>query len=137
MKNYLTLIVCLIISLPIISQTDTGTEELVCIPKVQAVEIVKELTKYDLCNVERDSLMGYVTDLETIVREDSVLIDYYQNVTDSLVLINKEYTNKTTALNLELISKDEKINNLRNTRNLTILTTILTAVIPTILNKNE
>ena len=129
--------VCLTMSLPIFSRIDTGTEELVCIPKHQATQAVIDLKNYDFCSLERDTLLNQIEDLKLIISKDSSVISYYEGVTDSLVLVNKQCLEKTATLNLEMVSKDDKITKLRNTRNLTILTTVLTAVLPAVLNKNE
>jgi len=51
------------------------------------------------------------------------------------MFINQDLVEKTTVQSLELVSKDDKITRLRNTRNVTILTTVLTAVLPVVLNK--
>jgi hypothetical protein len=128
--------VCLIMSSPIFSQTDINTEELVCIPTSQAKQVVIELTKYDLCQIERDTLLSQIEDLNSILNQDSILLSQYKNTTDSLVLINKDCIETATTLNLDLVSKEDKITRLRNTRNLTILTTLLTAILPAVINKD-
>ena len=110
-------------------------EDLVCIPTIQARQIVNDLINYDLCKMERDSLLLQVNDLNSIVEQNNILIDRYKTTTDSLMFINQELVDKTTVQTLELVSKDDKISRLRNTRNVTILTTVLTAVLPVILNK--
>ena len=122
-------------SFPIFSQSDTVNETLVCIPTIQAKQVVRDLIKYDLCKMERDSLLLQVNDLNSIVEQNNILIDRFKTTTDSLMFINQELVDKTTVQTLELVSKDDKITRLRNTRNVTILTTVLTAVLPVILNK--
>lgn len=122
-------------SFPIFSQSDTVNETLVCIPTIQAKQVVRDLINYDLCKMERDSLLLQVNDLNSIVEQNNILIDRFKTTTDSLMFINKELVEKTTVQSLELVSKDDKISRLRNTRNVTILTTVLTAVLPAILNK--
>lgn len=122
-------------SFPIFSQSDTVNEKLVCIPTIQAKQVVRDLIKYDLCKMERDSLLLQVNDLNSIVEQNNILIDRFKTTTDSLMFINKELVKKTTVQSIELVSKDDKISRLRNTRNVTILTTVLTAVLPVILNK--
>lgn len=122
-------------SFPIFSQSDTVNETLVCIPTIQAKQVVRDLINYDLCKMERDSLLLQVNDLSSIVEQNNILIDRFKTTTDSLMFINQELVDKTTVQTLELVSKDDKISRLRNTRNVTILTTVLTAVLPAILNK--
>ena len=85
--------------------------------------------------MERDSLLLQVNDLNSIVEQNNILIDRFKTTTDSLMFINQGLVEKTTVQSLELVSKDDKISRLRNTRNVTILTTVLTAVLPVILNK--
>ena len=122
-------------SFPIFSQSDTVNETLVCIPTIQAKQVVRDLINYDLCKMERDSLLLQVNDLNSIVEQNNILIEKFKTTTDSLMFINQELVDKTTIQTLELVSKDDKISRLRNTRNVTILTTVLTAVLPVILNK--
>ena len=122
-------------SFPIFSQSDTVNETLVCIPTIQAKQVVRDLINYDLCKMERDSLLLQVNDLNSIVEQNNILIEKFKTTTDSLMFINQELVDKTTVQTLELVSKDDKISRLRNTRNVTILTTVLTAVLPAILNK--
>jgi hypothetical protein len=110
-------------------------ETLVCIPTIQAKQVVMDLIKYDLCKMERDSLLLQVNDLNSIVEQNNILIDRFKTTTDSLMFINQDLVEKTTVQSLELVSKDDKITRLRNTRNVTILTTVLTAVLPVVLNK--
>ena len=122
-------------SFPIFSQSDTVNETLVCIPTIQAKQVVRDLINYDLCKMERDSLLLQVNDLNSIVEQNNILIEKFKTTTDSLMFINQELVDKTTFQSLELVSKDDKITRLRNTRNVTILTTVLTAVLPVVLNK--
>jgi hypothetical protein len=122
-------------SFPIFSQSDTVNETLVCIPTIQAKQVVRDLISYDLCKMERDSLLLQVNDLSSIVEQNNILIDIFKTTTDSLMFINQDLVEKTTVQSLELVSKDDKITRLRNTRNVTILTTVLTAVLPVVLNK--
>lgn len=110
-------------------------KDLVCIPTIQARQIVSDLIDYDLCKMERDTLLLQIKDLNSIVEQNNILIDRFKTTTDSLMFINQELVDKTTVQTLELVSKDDKISRLRNTRNVTILTTVLTAVLPVILNK--
>jgi len=110
-------------------------ETLVCIPTIQAKQVVRDLISYDLCKMERDSLLLQVNDLSSIVEQNNILIDRFKTTTDSLMFINQDLVEKTTVQSLELVSKDDKITRLRNTRNVTILTTVLTAVLPVVLNK--
>ena len=134
-RHLIISLICLITSFPIFSQSDTVNKDLVCIPTIQARQIVSDLIDYDLCKMERDTLLLQIKDLNSIVEQNNILIDKFKTTTDSLMFINKELVKKTTTQSLELVSKDDKISRLRNTRNVTILTTVLTAVLPAILNK--
>ena len=122
-------------SLPIFSQTDTTTN-LICLPTEQARLVVVDLTSYDLCQQERDSLKAEIKDLYSIIEQDSILIKEYQISTDSLILINKKCYNQNITLNLDLDNKNNKIKSLRSTRNLTILTTLVGTLTPILLSKN-
>lgn len=127
--------VCLIMSLPTFSQKGTETN-LVCLPTSQAKEVVKDLKGYDFCQQERDSLKAEINDLYSIIEQDSILLNQYKVSTDSLVLLNTECVNQNVNLNLELTTKNEKIKSLRNTRNLTILTTLVGTLTPILLSKD-
>jgi hypothetical protein len=128
--------VCLIMSLPSFSQRDTETD-LICIPTSQARQIATELTEYDFCQQERDSLKAEITDLNNIVSQDSILLVKYQNVTDSLFLSNETYLNSNALLKLDLENKDEKIKSLRSTKTITILTTVIGTLTPILLSNNN
>ncbi len=110
------------------------SEDLVCIPTIQARQIVSDLINYDLCKMERDSLLLQVNDLNSIVEQNDILISQFKTTTDSLMFINKSLVDKTTYQSLEIVSKEDKIKRLRNTRNVTILTTVLTAILPVVLS---
>ena len=68
---------CLIMSLPIFSQKDINTD-LICIPTEQARSVVADLTSYDFCHQERDSLKAEIADLYGILEQDSILLNEYQ-----------------------------------------------------------
>jgi hypothetical protein len=125
--------VCLTMSLPLFSQTATDTDSLIGIPTSYARQIAGELTLYDFCKQERDSLKVEINDLNSTISLNQILLEEYKLTTDSLFKANKEILNQTSALQVEVINKEEKITKLRNTRNFTFLTTILTAVLPVIL----
>ena len=125
--------VCLTMSLPLFSQTATDTDSLIGIPTSYARQIASELTLYDFCKQERDSLKVEINDLNSTISLNQILLEEYKLTTDSLFKANKEILNQTSALQVEVINKEEKITKLRNTRNFTFLTTILTAVLPVIL----
>ena len=97
-------------SFPIFSQSDTVSEDLVCIPTIQAKQIAADLVKYDLCRMERDSLLLQVNDLSSIVEQNDILINQFKNTTDSLMFINQGLVEKTTVQSLELVAKEDKIN---------------------------
>lgn len=122
-------------SLPIFSQKDTNTD-LICIPTEQARSVVADLTSYDFCQQERDSLKAEIVDLYGIVEQDSILLNEYQLATDSLILMNTECYNQKINLELDLKSKDDKIKSLRNTKTITILTTVLGTLTPILLRKD-
>jgi len=72
--------------------------------------------------------------LNSIVEQNNILISQFKTTTDSLMFINKSLVDKTTYQSLEIVSKEDKIKRLRNTRNVTILTTVLTAILPVVLS---
>lgn len=127
--------VCLIMSLPTFSQKDTGTD-LICIPTEQVRAIAADLVSYDYCQQERDSLKAEITDLNSIIEQDSILLNTYETTTDSLVLLAEECYWQSVNLKLELEDKDSKIKSLRSTRTITLLTTVLGTLTPILLNKN-
>jgi len=127
--------VCLIMSLPTFSQKDTETD-LICIPTEQVREIAADLVSYDYCQQERDSLKAEITDLNSIIEQDSILLNTYETTTDSLVLLAEECYWQSVNLKLELEDKDSKIKSLRNTRTITLLTTVLGTLTPILLTKN-
>lgn len=128
--------VCLIMSLPLFSQTATDTDSLISIPTNYARQIASELTLYDLCQHERDSLKAKIIDINDILSQDSILILRYKLLTDSLYKSNENLYTQTSILKVDIAYKKEKINKLKNTRNITFITTLLTAILPIIL-KNE
>src|SRR6056300_306477 len=119
-NNYLILMVCLIMSLPTFSQKDTETD-LICIPTEQVRAIAADLVSYDYCQQERDSLKAEITDLNSIIEQDSILLNTYETTTDSLVLLAEECYWQSVNLKLELEDKDSKIKSLRSTRTITLL----------------
>lgn len=123
-------------SCPIFSQIDTVSEDMVCIPTIQARQIASELVQYDLCKIERDSLRVQINDLNTIISEKTVLLNQFKLTTDSLVTINQDLLKTTSYQSLELITKEEKIKRLKKTRNLSIVTTVIGAVLPALLTRN-
>jgi len=123
-------------SFPIFSQSDTVSEDLVCIPTIQAKQIAADLVKYDLCRMERDSLLLQVNDLSSIVEQNDILINQFKNTTDSLMFINQGLVEKTTVQSLELVAKEDKIKRLRNTRTMTIITTVIGTALPLVLGQD-
>lgn len=123
-------------SFPIFSQSDTVSEDLVCIPTIQAKQIAADLVKYDLCRMERDSLLLQVNDLNSIVEQNNILIDRFKTTTDSLMFINQDLVEKTTVQSLELVAKEDKIKRLRNTRTMTIITTVIGTALPLVLGQD-
>jgi len=125
--------VCLTMSLPLFSQTVTDTDSLVCIPTNYARQIAGELTLYDFCKQERDSLQVEILNLEQIITQNNILLKEYQNISDSLFKANEDYFNTMSALQLDINEKNDKIGKLKTTRNFTLLTTLLTAILPILL----
>jgi len=123
-------------SFPIFSQSDMVSEDLVCIPTIQAKQIASDLVKYDLCRMERDSLLLQVNDLSSIVEQNDILITQFKNATDSLMFINQGLVEKTTVQSLELVAKEDKIKRLRNTRTMTIITTVIGTALPLVLGQD-
>ena len=135
-RKFLLSIICLTMSFPIFSQSDTVSEDLVCIPTIQAKQIAADLVKYDLCRMERDSLLLQVNDLSSIVEQNDILITQFKNATDSLMFINQGLVEKTTVQSLELVAKEDKIKRLRNTRTMTIITTVIGTALPLVLGQD-
>ncbi len=125
--------VCLIMALPLSSQIDTTSDSLVCIPANQAKQIAIELTLYDLCQQEKDSLKAEVQNLDQIIDQNFILLSRYNVVTDSLFLVNQNSINSKAVVDLENKELKTKNKNLKQTRNFSFLTTILTALIPILL----
>jgi hypothetical protein len=123
-------------SLPLFSQTAISTDSLISIPTQYARQIASELILYDLCQQERDSLKAEINDMGVILENHSILLGRYETLTDSLVTTNQEAYTQISAFQLDINNKDEKISKLRNARNVTFITTLLTAVLPVIL-RNE
>ena len=123
-------------SFPIFSQSDTVSEDLICIPTIQAKQIAADLVMYDLCRMERDSLLLQVNDLSSIVEQNDILITQFKNATDSLMFINQGLVEKTTVQSLELVAKEDKIKRLRNTRTMTIITTVIGTALPLVLGQD-
>ena len=126
--------VCLIMSLPLFSQTATNTDSLISIPTQYARQIASELTLYDLCKHEKDSLKAGIVDINNILDQNLILTSRYKTLTDSLYKVNKELYTQTSTLQVDITNKEEKISKLKNTRNITFITTLLTAILPVILN---
>ena len=135
-RKFLLSIICLTMSFPIFSQSDTVSEDLVCVPTIQAKQIAADLVKYDLCRMERDSLLLQVNDLNSIVEQNNILIDRFKTTTDSLMFINQDLVEKTTVQSLELVAKEDKIKRLRNTRTMTIITTVIGTALPLVLGQD-
>jgi len=123
-------------NLPLFSQTAISTDSLISIPTQYARQIASELILYDLCQQERDSLKAEINDMGVILENHSILLGRYETLTDSLVTTNQEAYTQISAFQLDINNKDEKISKLRNARNVTFITTLLTAVLPVIL-RNE
>ena len=92
-------------SLPTFSQKDTETD-LICIPTEQVRAIAADLVSYDYCQQERDSLKAEITDLNSIIEQDSILLNTYETTTDSLVLLAEECYWQSVNLKLELEDKN-------------------------------
>lgn len=123
-------------SLPSFSQKDTQNN-LVCLPTEQARQVVTELTSYDFCQHERDSLKAEIKDLNFIIEKNTTLLQEYKSTTDTLILINKKCLNESAVLKTDIKNKDDKIKSLRSTRTITILTTVLGTLTPILLSNNN
>ena len=82
--------VCLTMSLPLFSQTATDTDSLIGIPTSYARQIASELTMYDLCQQERDSLKAEIDDLNSTILLNQTLLEQYKSTSDSLFEVNKQ-----------------------------------------------
>ena len=124
---------CLIMTLPLFSQIDIISDSLICIPVKQAKQVAIELTLYDLCQQERDSLKAEVKNLNQVTDQNLILISQYNVITDSLFLVNQNSINSKAVVDLENQELKTKNKSLKKTRNFTMLTTILTVLIPILL----
>ena len=101
----------------------------------QAQQVAVDLTEYDVCKQEKVFLEAEINDLRSIITQDSLVLNQYKETTDSLFLLNEQYLNDKATLSLDLENKNNKIKSLRNTRNLTLLTTIIGTITPILLSK--
>ena len=125
--------ICLTMSLPLFSQTAMDTDTLISLPVKYVRQIASELTLYDFCKQQRDSSKIEIQNINSILEQNKLLLSNYKNLTDSLFTSNEKYFNQLSVLQVDVKNKDEKINKLRNTRNITFITTLLTALIPVVL----
>ena len=127
------MIICLITSLLTFSQTDTKTDSLVCIPSKHAREIAKELTLYDLCQLERESLQKDTLDLRLIIIQKDSIIKLKNSeivLLDSSLAIS---SNLNVTLTTEKQVLEDKVGKIITQRNLvgglSLILTILLAII--------
>jgi hypothetical protein len=120
-------------SLLTFSQTGTETDSLVCIPTKQAREIAKELTLYDLCQLEKKSLQKDTLDLRSIISQKDSIIELKNSeitLLDSSLLASG---NLNATLTTEKQVLEDKVNKVTTQRNLagslSLILTILLALI--------
>lgn len=101
----------------------------------QAQQVAIDLTDYDACKQEKIFLEAEIKDLRSIITQDSLVLNQYKITTDSLFLLNKQCLNDKATLSLDIKNKNDKIQSLRSTRNLTLLTTIIGTLTPILLSK--
>jgi len=121
-------------SLLTFSQADTGTDSLVCIPAKHAREIAKELTLYDLCQLERESLQKDTLDLRSIITQKDSIIELKNSeitLLDSSLVVSSNLNATLTTENQVLEDKVDKITTQRNLASgLSLVLTILLALLP-------
>ena len=126
------MVVCLTTSLLTFSQTDI-TDSLVCIPAKHAREIAKELTLYDLCQLERESLQKDTLDLRSIITQKDSIIEIK---TSEIVLLDSSLV-ASSQLNATLVTEkqvlEDKVDKVTSQRNLagglSLVLTILLALL--------
>ena len=133
MKELSLLVTCLTMSLLTFSQTGTETDSLVCTPTKQAREIGKELTLYDLCQLEKKSLQKDTLDLRSIISQKDSIIELKNSeitLLDSSLLASG---NLNATLTTEKQVLEDKVNKVTTQRNLagslSLILTILLALI--------
>ena len=120
-------------SLLTFSQTDTGTDSLVCIPAKHAREIAQELTLYDLCQLERESLQKDTLDLRSIItQKDSIIEIKTSEITllDSSLVASSQLNATLTTEKQVLEDKVDKVTSQRNLAGgLSLILTVLLALL--------
>jgi hypothetical protein len=120
-------------SLLTFSQTDTGTDSLVCIPAKHAREIAQELTLYDLCQLERESLQKDTLDLRSIISQKDSIIEIKTNevsLLDSSLVASSQLNANLTTQKEVLEDKVDKVTTQRNVvGGLSLVLTILLALL--------
>lgn len=115
------------------SQVDTETDSLVCIPAKHAREIAKELTLYDLCQLERESLQKDTLDLRSIItQKDSIIEIKTSEITllDSSLVASSQLNATLTTEKQVLEDKVDKVTSQRNLAGgLSLVLTILLALL--------
>lgn len=98
------------------SQTDISKDSLICIPRNVLVEVVTDLSLYDLCKEEVESLKQDTTELnEIIFYRDYIIsrrdeeIKAYQTTLDSCNMSRASFEAQNKVLNSRLEEAQDKI----------------------------
>ena len=102
------------------SQTDISKDSLICIPRNVLVEVVTDLSLYDLCKEEVESLKQDTTELNEIIfyrdfiisRKDEE-IKAYQTTLDSCNMSRASFEAQNKVLNSRLEEAQDKITTYR------------------------
>ena len=114
--------------------SQTGiTDSLVCIPAKHAREIAKELTLYDLCQLERESLQKDTLDLRSIITQKDSIIELKNsevNLLDSSLVASSQLNATLTTEKQVLEDKVDKVKAQRNLAGgLSLILTVLLALL--------
>ena len=101
-----------------LSFSQTDIDSLVCIPIEQARQAATELTEYDFCQIERDSLKVTIIDLNSIIVNKDSIILYETDLKDSVLTVLDSLGNTVSALNTEVEILNEDKESLKMERNI-------------------
>jgi hypothetical protein len=110
------LLLCLTTSLLSFSQTDT--DSLICLPAYQVRQAAIELTEYDHCRYERDSLKLNIEDLSQIVSNKDSIIELERNLKNTAFTTIDSLGITVATLGTEIELLDEKNEDLKKERNI-------------------
>lgn len=101
-----------------LSFSQTDIDSLVCIPIKQARQAATELTEYDFCKIERDSLKVTLRDFSQIVLNKDSIIQHELNVKNKALGVLDSLNNVMSDLKIEVEELNENNELLKKERNL-------------------